>query len=80
MKILTGLDRFVHYFMSILTICKYRISSNKRRVSNKGHPLMSTSPLGIYIEINASLLINAAPLNAVLNQNEYGTSMQTIKQ
>ena len=34
---------------------KYRISSNKRRVSNKRCPLISAAPLGIHIEISASL-------------------------
>ena len=33
----------------------YRISSNKRRASNKRRPLISAAPLGIHIEISASL-------------------------
>ena len=33
----------------------YRISSNKRRASNKHQPLISAALLGIHIEINASL-------------------------
>ena len=33
----------------------YRISSNKRRASNKCRPLISAAPLGIHIEISASL-------------------------
>ena len=32
---------------------KYRISSNKRRASNKCRPLISAAPLGIHIEISA---------------------------
>ena len=70
---------------------KYRISSNKRRASNKRRSLISTMPLGIHIEISASPLINAAPLNTgliriatkfyqKLNQNAYRISMQKIKQ
>ena len=34
---------------------KYRIFCNKRRASNKRRPLLSTAPLGIHIEIRASL-------------------------
>ena len=45
---------------------KYHISSNKCWASNKGHPLLSATPLGIHIEISASPLINAAPLNVTL--------------
>ena len=41
----------------------YRISSNKRRASDKRHPLIRAAPLDIHIEINVSLLINAAHLN-----------------
>ena len=37
------------------TQSKYRISSNKRRVSNKRRPLISVAPLGIHIEISTSL-------------------------
>ena len=33
----------------------YCISSNKRRASNKCRPLISAAPLGIHIEISASL-------------------------
>ena len=33
----------------------YRISSNKRRVSNKRHPLIRAEPLDIHIEISAFL-------------------------
>ena len=33
----------------------YRISSNKRRASNKRRPLMNAAPLGIQIEIGTSL-------------------------
>ena len=44
----------------------YRISSNKPRASNKRHPLISTATLGIHIEISASPLISAAPLNTAL--------------
>ena len=33
----------------------YRISSNKRRASNKCRPLISAAPLGIHIETSASL-------------------------
>ena len=54
-------------------------------------PQISAAPLGIHIEISAYPLISAAPLNTALiriitifykklNQNAYGTSMQTIKQ
>ena len=39
---------------------KYCISTNKRC------PLISAAPLGIHIEISASFLISAAPLNATL--------------
>ena len=39
---------------------EYRISSNKRRAQTSG------TPLGIHIEISASPLINAAPLNTAL--------------
>ena len=35
--------------------CSYYISSNKRRASNKCHLLVSATPLGIHIEISASL-------------------------
>ena len=45
---------------------KYRISSNKRRASNKRRPLISAEPLGIHTEISASPLISAATLNTVL--------------
>ena len=51
----------------------YRISSNKRRASDKLSPLISAVILGIHTEISASLLIkaspliNAAPLNVALN-------------
>ena len=38
----------------------YRISSNKRRASNKCRPLISAALLGIHIEISAP------PLNAAL--------------
>ena len=41
----------------------YRISSNKRRASNKHRPLISVTPLGIPIEIIAFPLMSAAPLN-----------------
>ena len=34
---------------------EYRISSNKRWVSNTRHPLISGAPLGIHIEISVSL-------------------------
>ena len=34
---------------------KTSISSNKRRASNKRRPLKSAAPLGIHIEISASL-------------------------
>ena len=34
---------------------RYRISSNKCWASNKGCPVISTAPLGIHIEISASL-------------------------
>ena len=44
----------------------YRISSNKRLASNKRYPLISAAPLGIVIEISASPLISAPPLNAAL--------------
>ena len=47
---------------------RYTISSNKSRASNKHHPLISTAPLGIHIEISASPLISAAPLNAALTE------------
>ena len=54
-------------------------------------PQISATTLGIYIEISTSLLISATPVNAVLirvvtifylqlNQNGYGTSLQTVKQ
>ena len=36
-------------------IMDYCISSNKRRVSNKRHPLISTAPMGNHIEITATL-------------------------
>ena len=36
-------------------IMDYCISSNKRRSSNKRHPLISAAPLGIHIEITATL-------------------------
>ena len=39
-----------HWFEMI-----YRISSNKRRASNKRRPLISAAPLGIHIEISAFL-------------------------
>ena len=39
----------------ILSLGRYRISSNKRRASNNHRPLISAAPLGIYIEISASL-------------------------
>ena len=52
---------------------KYRISSNKRRASNKRRPLTSFAPLDIHIEISpppprppAPRLISAAPLNTAL--------------
>ena len=44
----------------------YRISSNKRRVSNKRGALISAVPLGIHIEISAYHLISPASLNATL--------------
>ena len=34
---------------------RYRISSNKRRASNKRRPLINVTPLGIHIEISVSL-------------------------
>ena len=34
---------------------KYRISSDKRRVSNKRRPPISVAPLGMHIETSASL-------------------------
>ena len=34
---------------------EYRISSNKRWVSNTRHPLISVAPFGIHIEISVSL-------------------------
>ena len=37
-----------------------------RRVSNKRRPLICAAPLVIHIEISASPLISAAPLNAAL--------------
>ena len=52
--------QMVHMVHMILTITfyyadRYRISSNKRRVSNNSRPLISTAPLGINIELSASL-------------------------
>ena len=44
----------------------YRMFSNKRRASNKRRRLKNAAPLGIYIEISASPLIRAAPINAAL--------------
>ena len=44
----------------------YCTSCNKRRASNKCRPLISVAPLGIHIEISASSLTSAAPLNAAL--------------
>ena len=44
--------------LKILVKCyvfSYCISSNKRRVSDKSRPLISAAPLGIHIEISASL-------------------------
>ena len=40
------------------------ISSNKRQASNKRCPLISTASMSIYIEISASPITSAAPLNA----------------
>ena len=34
---------------------RYRISSNKRRASNKRRPPINVGPLGIHIEISVSL-------------------------
>ena len=36
-------------------IMDYCISSNKRRASNKRHPLISAAPMGNHIEITATL-------------------------
>ena len=44
----------------------YRIASNKHLTSNKRHPLISASHLGIQIEISTSPLISATPLNVAL--------------
>ena len=43
------------FSMPVITIFEYRISSNKRLISNKRHTLISAAPLGIHIEISASL-------------------------
>ena len=45
---------------------QYCTWSNKRRASNKLRPLISAATLSIHIEISASPLISAAPLNKVL--------------
>ena len=42
-------------FILCAVIHTYRISSNKRRVSNKRRPQISAAPFGIHIEITASL-------------------------
>ena len=57
---------FIKSASSTNTYSKYLISSNKRLTSNERRLLISTSLLGIHIEIKASL--------------NNGTSMQTIKQ
>ena len=57
---------FIKSVSSTNTYSKYLISSNKRLTSNERRLLISTSLLGIHIEIKASL--------------NNGTSMQTIKQ
>ena len=44
----------------------YRISSNKRRASNKRRPLINAVPFAIHIEISASPVITTAPLNTEL--------------
>ena len=44
----------------------YHISPNKHLTSNKCHPLISASPLGIHIEISTSPLISGTPLNVAL--------------
>ena len=69
----------------------YRIFSSKCQASNKRYPLISTTLLGVHIEISTSSLTSTTPLNATmiridtifyykLNQNAYGPSIQTIKQ
>ena len=44
-----------YFLLTKIRYSEYRISSNKRRASNKFRPLISTAPLGIHIEISASL-------------------------
>ena len=41
--------------MENLLVTAYRISSNKRRALNNRRPLIGAAPLGMHIEINASL-------------------------
>ena len=61
------------FILRLFQICKYHISSNKRRASKKRRPLIKpTLTLGSHIEIiafplaSASPLISAAPLNTAL--------------
>ena len=59
------IDKIFNFWIHAL-ISEYRISSNKPRVSNKDCPQTNAAPLDIYIEISASPLISATPLNVAL--------------
>ena len=59
-------DTYFHELLISKKFGGHRVSFNNRRASNKRHPLISTTPLGVHIERSASPLIGVASLNAAV--------------
>ena len=70
---------YIYIYIYIFKYIVYRIHSNKRWASNEHCTLRSASPLISATPLNAAFIRIVTIFYQKLNQNVYGTRIQTIK-